>query len=91
MLISVKINLLLAGSQLYICNANHKSINQKTHTTMKKLSYLLMAFAIFAFVSCNNKPKEEVEEVTTEEVAPVEETTETPAEEVVDDVVEEQK
>lgn len=60
---------------------------------MKKLSYLLMAFAMFAFVACNNAPKEEVEEVTTEEVVveePVVEE-EVVAEEVADDVVEEKK
>lgn len=49
---------------------------------MKKLSFFLMAVAMFAFVACNNAPKEEVVEETTTEVveeAPVVE--EVPAEE----------
>jgi len=57
---------------------------------MKKLSFILLAFAMFAFVACNEKPKEEVtEEVTTEEVvAPVEETADDAAV-ITDDVAEE--
>ena len=58
-------------------------INQK-QSIMKKLSYLLVAFAMFAFVACNEAPKEEVtEEETTEEV-----TEEVVEEEVVEEVVE---
>lgn len=49
---------------------------------MKKLCYLMLAFAMFAIVACNGLKKEEaVEEETTEEVV---------VEEVIeDDVVEE--
>ncbi len=59
---------------------------------MKKLSFMLLAFAMFAFVACQEKPKEEeaTEETTTEEVvAPVDETADTAAAPIADDVVEE--
>jgi large-conductance mechanosensitive channel len=69
----------------------HIVFNQK-EKMMKKLSFLLMAFAMFAFVACNNSPKEETtDEVTTEEVKTdevvISDSTQAP---IKDDVVEEQ-
>jgi len=51
---------------------------------MKKLSFFLMAVAMFAFVACNNAPKEEVVEETpaTEVVEEAPVVVEVPAEEV---------
>jgi uncharacterized lipoprotein YajG len=64
----------------------------KKRRKMKKLSYLLMAFAMFAFVACNNKPAETTEETPQEEVVN-EDVVEEPVidEAIIDDVVEEQE